>query len=237
VTNARYDGQSEWYESFAAGAAHSAMRRRAVELLGHGPGQCLDFGCGTGRATPLLTEVGWTVVGTDVSGDQLAIAQEHAGDATLVHADGHALPFPNEEFDAALSLFTHTDLDDLNAAFTELARTLKPGATFVYLGTHPCFGNPMVARAAAAEIPDALAILRPGYPTAGWRTLPFDPESGQVRARVGINHVPLATLLNAVVQSGFAIEQVEEPGGDDPPLYLAIRAVKIPARNAEREAP
>jgi SAM-dependent methyltransferase len=223
---ARYDGQAEWYESFAAGAAHQAMRVAGVELLGSGPGRCLDFGCGTGLAIPLLREAGWTVVGADVSRDQLAIAREHAGDAVLVRADGHELPFADGEFDAVISLFTHTDFDDLRVAFAEAARVLRRGGRFAYLGAHPCFGNPMVARAAAAGFDDAVAIVRPGYPKAGWRTLPSDPGSAQIRARVGINHVPLAAFLNAIVEQGLALERVAEPGGDDPPFYLSVSAVK-----------
>ena len=101
---------------------------------------------------------------------------------------------------------------------------LKPGGRFVYVGPHPCFGNPMIARADAAELPDAVAILRPGYPKAGWRTLLPEPDDSRVRARVGINHVPLAQFLNAVAGAGLAIERVEEPGGDDPPIYLALVA-------------
>jgi hypothetical protein len=56
------------------------------------------------------------------------------------------------------------------------------------------------------------------------RTLPADPASVRVRARVGINRVPLSTLLNAIVGQGFSIDRVEEPGGDDPPIYLTLRA-------------
>jgi SAM-dependent methyltransferase len=230
VSTARYDGQTDWYESLASGEPHAAMHRFAVALLGRGPGRCLDLGCGTGRAIPLLQEAGWTVAGTDVSADQLAAARSNAGDATLVQADAHDLPFADAEFDAVVSLFTHTDFDDVAAAFAEAARVLKPGGRFVYLGPHPCFGNPMIARAAAAEIPDALAIVRPGYPKPGWRTLPPGPDDDRIRARVGINHVPLSHLLNAFAQNGLAIEHVEEPGGDDPPIYLAVVAQRRTSR-------
>ena len=223
---ARYDGQTAWYESFAAADAHAAMRRFAIEMLGRGPGVCLDFGCGTGHAIPLLRDAGWTVVGTDVSADQLEVAKEHASDAQLVRADGHDLPFGDAEFDAVISLFTHTDFDDLGTALGEAARVLKPGGRFVYLGVHPCFGNPMVARGAAQGVEDAVAIIRAGYPTPGWRTLPYDPESAQVRARVGINHVPLAMLLNTIVRHGLKLDRFEEPGGDDPPIYLALSALR-----------
>lgn len=202
------------------------MRRFAIEMLGPGPGVCLDFGCGTGHAIPLLRDAGWTVVGTDISTDQLEVAKEHASDAELVRADGHDLPFGDAEFDAVISLFTHTDFDDPGTALGEAARVLKPGGRFVYLGVHPCFGNPMVARAAAQDVEDAVAIIRPGYPTPGWRTLPYDPDNAQIRARVGINHVPLAMLLNTIVQHGLKLDRFEEPGGDDPPIYLALRALR-----------
>jgi hypothetical protein len=47
-----------------------------------------------------------------------------------------------------------------------------------------------------------------------------------VRARVGLNHLPLAGFLNAIVRSGFTIQQVEEPGDADPPIFLAVKAEK-----------
>lgn len=221
---ARYDGQTEWYESFSAAEAHTAMRHVAVEMLGPGPGRCLDLGCGTGHAIPLLQAAGWTVVGTDVSTDQLRVAQELGCETELVRADGHALPFRDGEFDAVISLFTHTDFDDFDGAMGEAARVLKLGGRFVYLGVHPCFGNPMLTRVTAERVDDAVATLGPGYSTPGWRTLPFHPESDRIRARVGINHIPLSTLFNAIVGHGLVLDRVEEPGGDDPPIYLALRA-------------
>ena len=223
---ARYDGQTEWYESFASGEGHTTLRAFAVDMLGPGTGSCLDLGCGTGRAIPLLRAAGWSVVGTDVSSDQLDVARDVAGDAELVRGDAHDLPFADERFDAVISLFTHTDFDDLHAAFAEAARVIKPGGRFIYAGAHPCFGNPMVVRAAAGDLDDAVAILRPGYPEPGWRVLPFDPESGAIRSRVGINHVPLGTFLNALIRSGFKINRLEEPGGDDPPIFIAVSAVR-----------
>src|SRR3954453_18875115 len=175
MTTARYDGQTEGYESLAAGAAHTAMLRFPVGLLGPGPGLCLDLGCGTGRAIPLLRDAGWTVVATDVSENQLELARQRGGESSVVQADARSLPFEDEAFDAVISLFTHTDFDDLDAAIGEATRVLRSGGQFVYLGPHPCFGNPMIARGAAEGIDDAVAIIRPGYSTAGWRTLPYDP--------------------------------------------------------------
>ena len=227
VVIARYDGQTEWYESFASSELMSTARAFAVDLLGRGTGRCLDIGCGTGRALRLLAECGWTVVGTDVSSDQLEVAGHQARDvAQLVRADAHALPFADAEFSAAISILTHTDFDDLHTAFAEAFRVVRPGSRFVYLGVHPCFGNPFVDRAAADEVDDAVALLRPGYPEPGWKVLPPDPQSVKIRARVGINHVPLSNFLNAFISAGFSISRVEEPGDDDPPPFLCVVAVK-----------
>jgi SAM-dependent methyltransferase len=231
VTTARYDGQTEWYESFASTEVFAGARAFAVELLGTGPGRCLDVGCGTGRAIPALVRAGWSVVGTDASRDQLERARTHVGDeAQLVQADAHELPFDAGEFDVVVSIFTHTDFDDVVRVFGEVNRVLREGGTFVYLGVHPCFGSPFIARGEAEAIEGAVAVVRPGYTNAGWQRLPPDPASTKIRSRVGINHLPLAGLLNAIVNDGFTIERVEEPSDADPPLFLAVRSTKARAR-------
>jgi SAM-dependent methyltransferase len=227
LPTARYDGQTEWYESFAAAEVFASARASAVELLGAGPGRCLDLGCGTGRAVPALVQAGWSVVATDASVDQLEAARAHAGDlAEFVRGDAHELPFADREFDAVVSILTHTDFDDVMQAFGEASRVLSAGGRFVYLGVHPCFASPFVARGEADGIDGVAAILHPGYRSAGWQRLPPDPNSTKIRSRVGINHLPLAGLLNAIVRSGFTIEQVDEPGDADPPLFLAVKSTR-----------
>src|SRR4051812_9983004 len=110
MPTARYDGHTAWYDAFASGELFESLRRDAVTLLGDGPGRCLDLGCGTGRSAPHLRAVGWSVVGVDVSADQLEAAAELCDDVRL--ADAHALPFEDASFDAVISLLTHTDFDD-----------------------------------------------------------------------------------------------------------------------------
>jgi SAM-dependent methyltransferase len=221
----RYDGRTEWYESFASGEGHVAARAFAIELLGGGPGRCLDLGTGTGRAVPALHDAGWTVVGVDVSRDQLEVARTAAGSlAQFVVADAHALPFNDDEFDAVVSFFTHTDFDEPQTVFVETQRVLRPGGRFVYLGPHPCFGSPFVARQAATEIEGAVALIRPGYRTTGWLPPSANPEG--ITAQVGINHQTLPDVLNSIIASGLRITRCYEVNDDDPPLFFALTATK-----------
>jgi len=41
------------------------------------PGTALDLGCGDGRHARLLAQMGWDVVGVDLSPEAIRIAQEH----------------------------------------------------------------------------------------------------------------------------------------------------------------
>jgi len=221
---ARYDGLADWYDAFVREAGVTAVELGVLErLLGRGPRRCVDVGCGTGIAFETLSRLEWSVVGVDLSSDQLRLARERAADtgAEVVLADAAALPFPDGWFDAAVSLMTHTDLDDPAAAFREIARVLRPRAPFVYVGVHPCFVAPTVERQA-----DGTHVLHEGYRRRGWwhEAPGFRLGRNGVRGRAGVNHLPLSDFLNAVIASGLRLERVEEPGEEDYPLLLALAA-------------
>jgi SAM-dependent methyltransferase len=216
----RYDGLADWYDREIGGleVTTSAITTLA-RLVGAGPGRCLDLGCGTGIAIPALLERGWRVVGVDLSGDQLRRARQRAGapDTWLVTADAAALPFVNGAFDAVVSLLTHTDFDNPEAAFAEAARVLRRGGRLVYVGTHPCFVTPFVE-----QRPTGTHLLHPGYRQRGWHHT--GPGFGQgIRPRVGVHHLPLADLVNAALRTGLTLTRLEEPGDDDYPFLIALQ--------------
>ncbi|MEE3917835.1 hypothetical protein V2I01_01345 [Micromonospora sp. BRA006-A] len=55
MTTPLYDGIADWYEEYASETSSVYMDRvRSVlaDLLGDGPGRCVDLCCGTGRTRP-----------------------------------------------------------------------------------------------------------------------------------------------------------------------------------------
>jgi SAM-dependent methyltransferase len=211
----RYDPHVEWYEEF-----RPSLRDEEVDvlarMLGPGRGRCLDIGCGTGVAIPELKRLGWDVVGVDVSAEMLKRAE--ASGAELHLAPSEALPFDDASFDAAISLFTHSDMDDFRGTLHEAARVLKAGGPFVYVGVHPCFVGPHSRFFAAQGIP----TLQPGYR----RTERYDggpsinPEG--LRARVGAMHLPLGPFIEGFLETGFQLERFEEHGQNEYPHWVAL---------------
>jgi SAM-dependent methyltransferase len=217
VKAARYDGLAAWYEEFRPSL--SPDESDALErLLGPGDGRCLDLGCGTGVAFDPLRQLGWSVIGTDVSEDLLEAARERGMET--VHALADSLPFDNGTFDAAVSIWTHTDVDDFAAVLDELARVLRAGAPFVYIGAHPCFVGPHSRFIEAKDVP----VLHHGYRKTGrYDDGPAIGPDG-LRARVGATHLPLGLFLQAFLDAGFTIEHFEELGSREFPYVVALHS-------------
>jgi SAM-dependent methyltransferase len=215
---ARYDGVADWYDrELATSELGVSARRTAMRLLGPGPGRLLDLGCGGGSHAVAFSSLDWTVTGIDVSDEQLRLA--HARGIDAVRADAARLPFASASFDAAVSMWTHTDLDDFAGALSESARVLRPGGAFVYLGVHPCFVGPHSRFVAGLGMPE----LHPGYRVEGrYDDAPGVSPQG-LRAKVGAVHIPLGRFLQLFVDAGFRLERFEEPGQRPYPLMIACR--------------
>jgi ubiquinone/menaquinone biosynthesis C-methylase UbiE len=218
MAKARYDDVADWYDSeFATTELGLSARRIVLRLLGDGPGRLLDVGCGGGAHAVVFAERGWTVTGVDLSPAQLELARARGID--VVEADAAALPFEDGSFDAAVSMFTHTDVDDFPAVARETARVLRPRGSLVYLGIHPCFVGPH-AFVHDRDVPE----LYPGYRDTSYRTEAPGIWAEGIRSKVGATHLPLGVFLHAFLDAGLTLERLEEPEGRDYPHVVALRA-------------
>jgi 18S rRNA (guanine1575-N7)-methyltransferase len=87
------------------------MSERAVQLLAIPAGEkglhLLDIGCGTGLSGEVLSELGHTWTGVDVSPSMLQVARREGCEGDLVVNDiGEGLPFRPASFDGAVSIST-----------------------------------------------------------------------------------------------------------------------------------
>jgi SAM-dependent methyltransferase len=215
ATTARYDSHADWYDTWAqtSGASFMNVARKVLrDLLPTGDGNALDIGCGTGLHADLLCERGYTPFGLDYSADQLRYATRRL---SVARADARRLPVRPASVAVTVSIATHTDLDDFTTLASEAVRVLRPGGTFVYVGVHPCFVHPF------AESQLSTLRLHEGYRRAGWQQ-PTPFTGSGVRARVGVHHLPLADLLNALAGAA-RIDSVREDGSGAYPDVLGLR--------------
>ena len=121
-------------------------RRLAVREVVWPGDRVLDACCGTGDLAIEAERRGGRVVGLDFSPQMLSRARRKSGTIEWIQGDALALPFSQDEFDAATVGFGVRNLADLEGGLRELARVLKPGG-----------------RVAVLEITRPQGILRPFF--------------------------------------------------------------------------
>jgi arsenite methyltransferase len=115
-----------------------ATTRRALELIGLGPGdRLLDVASGTGASALLAArEFGCEVVGVDYSegavigANEAAEAELPAASVGFVRGDAEALPLPDASFDAALCECSLSSFPDKGRALAEIRRGLRANGRF-----------------------------------------------------------------------------------------------------------
>jgi SAM-dependent methyltransferase len=192
--DARYDGHAEWYDAtYRRYGDRDGSSGLLARLLGPGDVLCLDLGCGTGLHFAAVQELGYTVLGVDLSGDQLRLAA--ARNPWVVQADAHRLPLPDGAVGVVTMTSTHTDIDDFAVVVGEATRVLRPGGRLVYLGPHPCFVGAFAVR--TEEPAERGFRVGPGY---GDERLQRDPTGRfPFRSRVGSRNLTLTTFLGALL--------------------------------------
>lgn len=169
----------------------------------------VELGCGGGQGAIGLARHGADVVGVDLSVEQLRHARRHRAvhgvDVRLVAGDVRALPLPADRFDLAYSAWTFQLVDDLAAAVEEAARVLRPGGVLVLAVPHPVF----------ALFDEATGARERSY----FDETPERKSVGDCEPDLTVHHRTVAAYHDALVEAGFVVDRLVEPGSDDPDDY------------------
>ena len=103
--------------------------------------RAIDFGCGTGRSTRFLKQMGFEVTGIDISGEMLDIARkiDRSGDYQIV-SDGDYLHLGINQFDLIQSIFTFDNIpgwDNRTNILKGLGDLMKPTGRMILLDSTP----------------------------------------------------------------------------------------------------
>jgi len=92
----------------------------------------LDYGCGSGYGTALISSGCLEVTGVDISEEAITYAKAHYNAPNLLYlkiepAEDAPLPFPDSSFDVVLSFQVIEHIQDVSAYLQEIRRVLVPG--------------------------------------------------------------------------------------------------------------
>jgi cyclopropane fatty-acyl-phospholipid synthase-like methyltransferase len=93
----------------------------------------LELGCGAGEPCTRLLAERFSVIGVDVSAEQLRRARANAPTADFIQADFTELEFPDASFDAVAAFYAlnHVPRDQLSSLFADVHSWLAPGGLFL----------------------------------------------------------------------------------------------------------
>ena len=121
------------YDSFM-GRFSRPLSPQMADLAGVRAGMSvLDVGCGTGALTQVLIDrVGArNVTGIDPSEAFVGAFRERFPRVRIEHGSAESLPFPDDEFDAAIAQLVVHFMEDPVRGIAEMARVTRPGGTVV----------------------------------------------------------------------------------------------------------
>jgi ubiquinone/menaquinone biosynthesis C-methylase UbiE len=145
---------------------------KLAKALGHEPrryARALEIGAGTGYFSLNLLRAGviGEAVATDISPGMLRRLERSAAELELrvetASCEASALPFENHSFDLVFGHAVLHHLPDLDAAFREFRRVLRPGGVVAFCGEPSHYGDRIAAwpkRGANAVAPLWRALVR-----------------------------------------------------------------------------
>jgi len=180
-------------------------------LLGDLEGtKAIELGCGGAQFGIALSEHGADVTGVDISAEQLAYARALADDRDqnieFIETSVTDMPMIQDAtYELAFSAWAFQWVADLDACFAEAYRILEDGGRFVFSVDHPYY---------KLLDPETHEFERSYFDDS-----PRRAYSDSLDAEMVIYRRPVSEVVNRLIDTGFTIEELREPGYADPDDY------------------
>jgi ubiquinone/menaquinone biosynthesis C-methylase UbiE len=213
VAATSYD--SKWGIDFGE-VGQAQVLRKLRKVLGaeidRGFERSLEIGAGTGYFSLNLLQA--RVVGditcTDISPGMIKTLAANADRLGLpvraARADAESLPFADESFDLVLGHAVLHHLPDVQAAFAEFHRVLRPGGRIVFAGEPSRTGDRLASipkRGARLVAPLWRSLLRAGPPPESDGAVDGDQEEHGLERFVDIHAFEASDLVKLARGAGF----------------------------------
>ena len=207
------DHDAKWGISYGA-LGRAQVLGKLAKALGSPPPhveRSLEVGSGTGYYTLHLARAGLVAqpVATDISRGMLdALERSAAGLGVAVataRCDAAELPFDDRSFDLVLGHAVLHHLPDLDAAFREFARVLRPGGLLVFCGEPSRSGHRL------AEIPKRAGLLAAPLWRRALRARPRAPDGHHhhgLEPLVDVHRFDPAELASYATRAGLGAVRV-----------------------------
>ncbi len=176
-----------------------------LELCGEVDGlDIIDIGCGEGRFCRMLGKRGARLTGIDPTEDLIVEARRQQPEASYYVAKGEELPVSDASMDLVVSYLSLLDIPDYRAAIKEMKRVLKPGGRCV-MANHNGFSTASSKYWARDEHNNKLHWTMDNY-------LAERPHNVEFAGVSVVNwHRPLSAYMKSFLETGFTLEQFDEP--------------------------
>ena len=169
----------------------------------------LDIGCGMGQHAKQYAEMGAeSVLGIDISEKMLEYAKAHnsAGNIVYQRMAVEDIGTMNDQFDLVTSSLVFDYIEDFCDLMRKIQRLMKDDAELVFSMSHPIVTawDGVYDRYTRTETGERLYANLRNYCKEGFRKVDWVVK-GYERY-----HRTVSTLINAMIQAGFVIEECQE---------------------------
>lgn len=215
---------AQWIE-WAGRPGHDAFwayRDALVSFVGKGAGTALEIGCGEGRVSRELKNLGYHVTATDAVAAMVEEARNQQSADDYAVASAAQLPFPDRQFDLVMAYNVLMDIEDIEPALGEIRRVIRPDGTLFVSLVHPFRDRGSFT----GPTPDAPFVVSGSY--FGREHFEGEEEKAGLRMNFMGWSQPLENYMAAFEKQGFAITALREPVPSDGNTQVLAQWKRIP---------